>query len=187
MILDFLSQPWPWYVAGPAIALIVLLLLTNGRYFGISSSLETMCTVAGVGRWVDYFNRDWKTKKWLLIFVVGTILGGSISQFLLPTGAAVQLSENTVSDLATLGVGIDEALVPKQIFSWTNLWTWQGFSMVVLGGFFIGFGTRYAGGCTSGHAISGLANFQLPSLIATIGFFIGGLLSTYFLLPLILS
>jgi uncharacterized membrane protein YedE/YeeE len=58
---------------------------------------------------------------------------------------------------------------------------------MVIGGFLVGFGTRYAGGCTSGHAISGLSNLQFASLIATIGFFAGGLIATHLLYPLLFN
>lgn len=78
-------------------------------------------------------------------------------------------------------------MLPEQIFSWENLLSLKGFLMMVVGGFMIGFGSRYAGGCTSGHAISGLSNLQVPSLIATICFFIGGLIMANIILPYILS
>jgi uncharacterized membrane protein YedE/YeeE len=53
--------------------------------------------------------------------------------------------------------------------------------LLLVGGVLIGFGTRYAGGCTSGH-VSGLSNLQIPSLKAVIGFF-GGLIMSYFYSP----
>lgn len=57
---------------------------------------------------------------------------------------------------------------------------------MVIGGFLVGFGTAYAGGCTSGHAIAGLADRQAASLLAVCGFFAGGLTCTYLVLPLVL-
>ena len=78
-------------------------------------------------------------------------------------------------------------LEPGSLFNWNYLFTWKGLFLFVGGGFFIGFGTRYAGGCTSGHAITGLSNLQLPSLIAVIGFFIGGLFTTWLLFPIIIQ
>ncbi len=186
-MLEILSQPWPWYVGGPAIAIIVFLLLRNGRAFGISSSLETMCSLAGAGKIVDYFNRDWTIKSWLLIFATGTILGGAIANYLLPNPNGLMLSESTVATLAAEGLRFDAQYLPAEVFNWSNLFTLQGVLLMIVGGVLVGFGTRYAGGCTSGHAISGLANLQLPSLVATIGFFIGGLISTYLFLPYIRS
>jgi len=82
---------------------------------------------------------------------------------------------------------MDGEFVPASLFSWGSLFSLRGFILMVVGGFLIGFGTRYAGGCTSGHAIMGLSTLQLPSLIAVIGFFAGGLLMTHLFLPLILS
>ena len=186
-MVDILSQPWPWYVGGPAIAMVVFLLLWSGRAFGISSSLETMCSMAGAGKVVDYFNRDWTIKSWLLVFATGTILGGFIANYFFPDPNGLILSENTISALSAEGLQFDQHFLPAEIFNWDNLFSIQGVLMMIGGGVLVGFGTRYAGGCTSGHAISGLANLQLPSLIATIGFFVGGLITTYLLLPYILS
>jgi uncharacterized membrane protein YedE/YeeE len=59
--------------------------------------------------------------------------------------------------------------------------------MIVVGGFLVGFGTRYAGGCTSGHAIMGLSNLQWPSLVATISFMVGGFIMANLILPFILK
>ena len=186
-MIDFLRQPWPWFVGGPAIAVVILLLLRSGRAFGISSSLETVCSMAGAGRVSEYFNRDWATKTWLLIFVGGTILGGFISNTLLKNPKDLVLSSDTIGALESQGLNFEGQYLPLEVFSWDNLFTMQGFLIMMLGGLLIGFGTRYAGGCTSGHAISGLANLQLPSLVATIGFFVGGLITTHLLLPIILS
>lgn len=186
--IEFISQPWPWYVAGPLIALVMFSLLFLGKSFGISSNLRTMCSILGAGKSCEFFDFDWKSQVWNLVFAGGLILGGFISHQFLTTSAAVGISEATTLELQ--GLGIDNpgsALVPLSIFSWEALLTVKGFIMLVLGGFLVGFGTRYAGGCTSGHAISGLSNLQLPSLIAVVGFFIGGLLATYFILPHLLA
>ena len=187
-MLDFLSQPWPWYVAGPLIGLIVpALFLYGGKIFGVSSNLRHLCAAVAPGK-VPYFNYDWKgAGLWNLVFISGAVIGGFLGAtvFADPTGA-VQISDATSADLAALGLTDFTGLVPAELISWDSLTTLPGFIVIVLGGFLVGFGTRYAGGCTSGHAISGLANFQLPSLIAVLGFFAGGLIATYFLLPLIL-
>ena len=192
-MIEFISQPWHWAVSGTMIAVLMFLMLLSGEKFGISSSFETVCSMSGVGKWVEHFNFDWRTQKWLLMFVAGAILGGLIAGTLLRSPEAVQISQSTISDLSALGVSAPSenvrtnGFVPEEIFSFASLLTLKGFLILIVGGFLIGFGTRYASGCTSGHAISGLANLQLASLIAVIGFFIGGLVSTFLLMPVILG
>jgi uncharacterized membrane protein YedE/YeeE len=106
----------------------------------------------------------------------------------LSNGTGVNLNPDTVAQLQTLSIDApDGKLLPDAIFSMETLQTPKGFAILLVGGLLIGFGTRYAGGCTSGHAISGLSNLQLPSLVAVIGFFIGGLVMAHFLLPIILK
>jgi hypothetical protein len=184
-ILDVLTQPWPWYVAGPLIGLTVpLLLLLGNKEFGISSNLRHVCAM--IPNKIDFFNYDWRSKGgWNLMFAIGLLLGGFLGGILLANPDPVQVSAKTTSDLAALGVSVSGQLAPTEIFSWANLFSLQGFIFMVLGGFFIGFGTAYAGGCTSGHAIMGLSDLQLPSLVAVIGFFAGGLLVTHLLFPLL--
>jgi uncharacterized membrane protein YedE/YeeE len=182
------SAPWPWYVAGPVIGLFVpALLLIGNRMFGVSNNLRHMCSICTQvlpGK-VDHFRYDWKgAGLWNLLFVVGAGLGGFLaSQF----GGThnIEVSQQTRAALGGLGIHDFSGLAPRELFSWPALLTLKGFVSVVLGGFLVGFGTAYAGGCTSGHAIAGLADLQLPSLIAVVGFFAGGLLATHFLLPLI--
>lgn len=191
-MLDTLTGPWPWYVAGPLIGLIVpLLLLVGGKAFGISSSLRHVCaaTPAPARLKPGFLRYDWRqTGLWNLVFVVGVGLGGFLAVTLLGMPDAGQsISEATRGDLMALGVQDFSGLVPADLFSWEWLLTPAGLVMLGLGGFLVGFGARYAGGCTSGHAISGLADFQLPSLVAVLGFFAGGLLVTFGLLPLILG
>ncbi|MEM1177755.1 MAG: YeeE/YedE thiosulfate transporter family protein [Acidobacteriota bacterium] len=187
-MIESLSQPWPWFVAGPLIGLTVaLLLLVGGRSFGVSSSLRHVCaaTVPGKSPFLRY---DWRrTGWWNLVFVAGVILGGLIAGTWLSTGEPVAISQATKADLSALGVATDAGLVPTDLYSVRALATPEGFIILVLGGFLVGFGARYAGGCTSGHAITGLASFQLPSLVAVLGFFAGGLAATHLLLPMILG
>lgn len=180
-----ISQPWPWYVSGPMIALVMFLLLWAGGSFGVSSTLRTMCAIGGAGKRASFFDFDWKSQVWNLIFVGGAVIGGYISSTLLANPDNLALSQATISDLEALNIPFDGGLAPKAFFSWEALTTVRGLIMLVLGGFMIGFGTRWAGGCTSGHAISGLSNLQLPSLIAVIGFFIGGLVMTHLVFPII--
>ncbi len=183
-IIAFISQPWPWYVAGPIISLVMVSLILFGNTFGISSNLRTMCSIVGGGRSCEFFDFNWKNQIWNLVFALGLVLGGVIAHSYLSPNTAVNLSVSTIEDLKALGIDQPGAhLVPMEVFSWESLFTLKGFIILVVGGFLIGFGTRYAGGCTSGHAISGLSDLQLPSLIAVIGFFIGGLFVTYLVLP----
>lgn len=184
-MLELLRQPWPWYVSGTAIAFIMVLLLFYGKSFGFSSNLRTMCTIMGAGKKVKFFDFDWKKEKWNLLFLLGSVLGGALASTWLRSPEPLQLSAATIHDLKAIGVGFDGGLNPSQIFGADFAGSVKGFLILLGGGILVGFGTRYAGGCTSGHAISGLSNLQVPSLIAVVGFFAGGLLMTHFLLPLI--
>ncbi|AKQ45533.1 YeeE/YedE family protein [Rufibacter radiotolerans] len=184
-MLELLRQPWPWYTSGAVIAFVMVLLLFFGKSFGFSSNLRTICSACGAGKHVKFFDFNWKSQIWNLLFLVGAIIGGFISAEFLSNGEAVQVSQATVQDLQQLGISKPEGIQPAEIFSLEALFTVRGFLVLLLGGFMIGFGSRYAGGCTSGHAISGLSNLQWPSLVAVVGFFIGGLITTFILLPLI--
>lgn len=184
-MLELLKQPWPWYTSGIAIALIMVLLLVFGKSFGFSSNLRTMCTIAGAGKKHSFFDFDWKTQRWNLLFLVGSVIGGVIAATLLKSDSPLALSQATVNDLAKLNIAFDGQLNPAQLFGPDFISSPKGIIILLVGGILVGFGSRYAGGCTSGHAISGLSNLQIPSLIAVIGFFAGGLVMTHFLLPLI--
>jgi len=180
---DAITQPWPWYVAGPIIALTMFSLLFFGKEFGVSSNLRTMCSIGGAGQLSDFFKFDWKGQIWNLIFVGGTLIGGYLAaNFMAPAeGNLAHISDATVNDLQAIGMQIEQGAVPMV----PDVFNWNSWLLLLSGGFLVGFGARYAGGCTSGHAISGLSNLQLPSLIAVIGFFIGGLFMTFVLLPLL--
>jgi hypothetical protein len=176
----------PWYVAGPLIGLFVpALLILDNRVFGVSSNLRHLCSAVLPSR-LDYFRYDWKrTGLWNLLFAAGILLGGFLAcHWGRPQSVAI--SDETRLALTKLGIHDFSGLAPRQLFTWSALLSLKGLASVIVGGFLVGFGTAYAGGCTSGHAISGLANLQLPSLIAVAGFFAGGLIATHFLLPLIL-
>jgi uncharacterized protein len=187
-MLDFLYQPWPWYVAGPIIGLTVpALLLLGGKMFGVSANLQHTCAACNFGN-VEFFNYDWKSVgKWNFTFLFGSVLGGFLGGYIFANPEPIQLAASTISDLQTLGIKDFSGLVPDDLFAWNALGSVTGLTVLALGGFLVGFGARYAGGCTSGHAISGLSDLQLASLLAVIGFFIGGLLMTYFIYPIILS
>jgi uncharacterized protein len=182
-----LAQPWPWYVTGPLIGLIVpLLALLGNKQFGFSANLRHACAMTPTR--LEFFRYDWRrVGGWNLVFALGTILGGFLAGVVLPNPEALRVADSTVRDLSALGVAVDGDLVPAALFSWESLLTVPGFVLMVVGGMLIGFGARWAGGCTSGHAIAGLSNLQLPSLVAVIGFFLGGLVATFVVLPVVLS
>jgi uncharacterized protein len=184
-MLEVLKQPWPWYTSGAVIAFIMVLLLFFGKSFGFSANLRTICSACGAGKRVKFFDFNWRSQIWNLLFLLGAIIGGFISAEFLSNGEAVQISEATLQDLTVLGISSPQGIQPEEIFGLEALFSLRGLMILLGGGFMIGFGARYAGGCTSGHAISGLANLQLPSLIAVVGFFIGGLITTFVLLPLL--
>lgn len=181
-------QPWPWYVAGPLIGLFVpALLLVGNKSFGISANLRHVCAIALPGR-TEFFRYDWRQAgSWNLAFAVGILLGGVVAGQFFASPEGTQLSASARASITALGVTDFTGLVPRELFSWRALATWPGFTMLVGGGLLIGFGTAYAGGCTSGHAISGLADLQRSSLVAVIGFFAGGLIATWFILPRLLG
>lgn len=186
-MLSFLSKPWPWWIAGPLIGLTVpLLLILGNKTFGVSSSLRHICAAILPSR-IPFFSYQWKRESWNLFFVIGILAGGFISGILIHDPKPVQLNPALVSSLEDHGVKDFSGLMPTDLFSWQSLFTVKGFFLIVVGGFLVGFGTRYAGGCTSGHSISGLSNLQLPSLIATICFMVGGFVMANLFLPIILK
>jgi len=186
-MLEWIKQPWPWYVAGPLIGLMVpVLLLIGNKSFGISSSLRHVCAACLPAK-IPFFQYEWKKEIWNLFFVAGILIGGFIAIQLLSTTDPIVVNPKLQAELATYGITDYNSFVPADLFTWSSLLSIKGVFMMVIGGFLVGFGTRYAGGCTSGHAIMGLSNLQLPSLIATISFMSGGFLVANFVLPYILK
>lgn len=189
VIIDTLSQPWHWAVSGFVIAVVTIGLALAGKRFGVSSSYEAFCSIASGGTLSEYFKFSWKDDGWRLVFIGGSILGGALAaMYLQSTPPAI--SDATVTHLQDLGISYDAAksagkeFIPVEIFMWNSP---KGILIGIIGGILIGFGARWAGGCTSGHAITGLAQLQLPSLITVIGFFIGGLIMTHLLFPIIVN
>lgn len=186
--IDFISQPWHWGVSGAAIALVLAVMTWMGRSFGVSTTFKAFCSAAGAHRVSDFFKMNVKDELWRIAFAVGGMIGGYIAMNFLQSPEPVAISASTVEYLSSIGISYPEAdargigFVPTELLNYSSL---KGILMAVGGGFLVGFGARYGDGCTSGHAISGLAHFQLPSLITVIGFFIGGLLMTHFLFPVI--
>ncbi|MEM9077295.1 MAG: YeeE/YedE thiosulfate transporter family protein [Bacteroidota bacterium] len=184
--MEYILHPWPWYVSGPLIALVLLVLTLMGKRFGMSSNLRTFCTLCGAGKHSDFFKFDWKAQKWNVLVVIGVVVGGAIGHFFLSEGDTVAISSSSIAQLNDLGFqGAGNEYLPSELFGEMVIVDPKMLFYLVIGGFLVGFGARYAGGCTSGHAISGLSNLQLPSLIAVIGFFIGGLVMVHFLFPIL--
>ena len=185
--MEVLRGPWPWFIVGPLIgAMVPLLLLAGNRQFGVSSNLRHLCAIT-IPSGLDYFTYNWRRDgRWNLAFLAGIFTGGLGSALLIGVPAP-DISDATRAALASLGITDIAGLVPASLIDWDTLTTWRGALLIVGGGFAIGFGTAWAGGCSSGHAISGLADFQPASLIAVAGFFAGGLAATWLILPRLLS
>ena len=185
--MEWIFNPWPWYVGGPMIALVMFLLLYFGKNFGMSSNLRTFCTICGAGKSNEFFNFDWKTQQWNLLVSAGAIIGGALAAHFLSTDSSVAIHPDTITKLQELNINsAGVSYLPEELFSIEALMQPKVLLILSIGGFLVGFGARYAGGCTSGHAISGMSNLQFVSLYAVIGFFIEGLFMNHLLLPFIL-
>ena len=186
--MEFLSQTWHWSIAGFLIGLVMLVLIYFGNHFGMSSNLRSLCSMTGIGKRISFFDWDWKSQRWNLAVVFGAMIGGFVAVHFLSSPSNVALNPKTIEELNSLGVDSPNGkFLPDYFFGKDFYKSPKVLGMLFLGGLLVGFGSRYAGGCTSGHAISGLSNLQLPSLKAVIGFFIGGLVMTYFILPYFLN
>lgn len=185
--MEFLYKPWPWYLAGTVIGLTVpTLLLLGNKKLGISSTLRQVCAACYPAN-IPFFNYDWKKDSWNLFFVAGILIGGFLGGYVFANPEPVAVSAETVSLFSAWGIQNTKGLLPTELFNFDTLATAKGFLLIVVGGFLVGFGTRYAGGCTSGHGIMGLSSLQWPSLVATVSFFIGGIIFSHLVLPYILS
>lgn len=187
--IDLISQPWHWAVGGLAITLLSLVLTWMGKAFAVSSTFKVACAYLGASKKSTYFKLDLKSENWRIFLIIGGVIGGYIAATWLQSPGPVAISPETVNYLDQVGIAYPEAdsknlgFVPTSIFNFSN---WKGVIFVLIGGFFVGFGARYAEGCTSGHAITGLSHLSLPSLITVIGFFVGGLFMTWLVLPYLL-
>jgi hypothetical protein len=185
-LLSWLYAPWPWYAAGPLIGLMVPLMLVIGnRSFGISNNLRHLCAITQPPNVdVDFFRYDWKEHTWSLVFVIGTALGGLLAGVVFANPDPVALSPAALAMIQSWGFAAPGgALIPQEIFGPTV----RNLTFLFTAGVLVGFGTRYAGGCTSGHAITGLSTLQLASVYAVLGIFAGGLLSSWLLVPQLLK
>lgn len=186
---QLISEPWPWYVAGPLLAFVMFILLYFGHEFGISENFRLMCAADGADQVNEFFKIDWTKGEWNLLVALGAVFGGYLAShyFIGDQGNVAHVSNATLSALNEMGIDTSKGTVPlvPDFISWEALFNWKGWLIIAGGGFLVGFGARYAGGCTSGHAISGLSALQMPSLIAVVGFFAGGLFITYVVIPLL--
>jgi len=186
-MIELIKHPWPWYVTGLIIGLIVpVLLIFGNKHFGVSANLRHICA-ASLPANISFFRYNWKREAWNLFFACGIIIGAFVATYFLSDSQPVQVNPSLAQQLNNYGINDYSHLIPKQLFSLSSLFTLRGFILMVVGGFLVGFGTRYAGGCTSGHAIMGLSTLQFPSLIATICFMTGGFIMTNLLMTYILS
>ncbi len=184
--MEFITHTWHWAISGFLIGMVMLMLNYFGKVFGMSSNLRSLCAMTGIGKKVPFFDWDWKSQRWNLAVVVGAMIGGYVAVHFLSDASNVDLNPKTIEQLAAMGIEAPNGkLLPDALFGSEIFQSPKMIFILIVGGILIGFGSRYAGGCTSGHAISGLSNLQLPSLKAVIGFFIGGLLMAHFILPLI--
>lgn len=184
--MEIILSPWPWYVSGPLIAITMFVLLLLGKNFGMSSNLRTICTMCGAGKTTSFFKFDWRAQQWNLLVMVGAIIGGFIASNFLGAGQSPALNPKTIIQLEEMGIqSAGKDYVPTEFFGPKALEDPKVIILLIIGGFLVGFGARYAGGCTSGHSISGISNMQIPSMIATVGFFIGGIIMIHFIFPFI--
>jgi len=185
-MMEMIKQPWPWYVAGALIGLTVpALLLLGNKHFGISANLRHACAACFPAN-VKFFKYDWKKEVWNLFFVAGILIGGFLAARFLSNPNGMEVAPALVAELKQYGINDTTSLLPAELFSWDSLFSVRGLVLLVGGGFLVGFGARYAGGCTSGHSIMGLSDLQVPSLVATISFMMGGFIMANLILPFLL-
>lgn len=186
--MELLSETWHWSISGLIIGIIMLVLTYFGKTFGMSSNLRSLCSMTGIGKRVTFFDWDWKGQRWNFVVVLGAMIGGYVAVHFMQSPKNVIINPQTIFELEVLGIDAPNGkLLPDYLFGQDIFSSTKIIIILLFGGLLIGFGSRYAGGCTSGHAISGLSNLQIPSLKAVIGFFIGGLIMSYFLLPILIK
>ncbi len=184
--MEVLFHTWHWAVAGFLIALIMLTLNYFGKVFGMSSNLRSLCTLAGGDKCAEFFRFDVKSQYWNLLVLAGAMLGGFVAVHYMSDPSNVSLNPQTIIQLEKMGIEAPNGkLLPDALFGNAVFTSPKMIAVLLIGGLLIGFGSRYAGGCTSGHAIAGMSNLQRQSLKAVVGFFIGGLIMSHFILPLI--
>lgn len=150
---------FPWYVVGPMLGLIVpLLLLVGNKMFRITTTFQHFCAALLPTKNIPFLQYDWKPQLWNFSFVLGFILATPIFHLLFPAHVLTFLPE--------------------------SFYSLEGVLLLFGGGILIGFGARYAGGCTAGTAITGLATFQFVTAYGVLSFF-GSAIITSFILGLL--
>ena len=184
--MDFLFHTWHWSITGFLIGIIMLTLNYFGKVFGMSSNLRSLCTMAGAAKFADFFRFDVKAQYWNLMVVLGAMLGGFVAVHFMSDPSNVDINPQTIAQLQAMHIDAPNGkLLPDALFGNAVFQSPKMILILLIGGLLIGFGSRYAGGCTSGHAIAGMSNLQRQSLKAVIGFFVGGLIMAHFIFPLI--
>ncbi len=184
--MDFLFHTWHWSITGFLIGIIMLTLNYFGKVFGMSSNLRSLCTLAGAAKFADFFRFDVKAQYWNLMVVLGAMLGGFVAVHFMSDPSNVDINPQTIAQLQAMHIDAPNGkLLPDALFGNAVFQSPKMILILLIGGLLIGFGSRYAGGCTSGHAIAGMSNLQRQSLKAVIGFFVGGLIMAHFIFPLI--
>ena len=185
-IMEIVTHTWHWAISGFLIGMVMLSLNYFGKVFGMSSNLRSLCSMTGIGKSISFFDWDWKSQRWNLVVVFGAMFGGYVAVHFLSDDSNVAINPKTIEQLAALKIDAPNGkLLPATLFGEDIFQSPKMILILIIGGILIGFGSQYAGGCTSGHAISGMSNLQLPSLKAVIGFFVGGFIMAHFILPLI--
>lgn len=191
--IQWIREPWHWAISGAGLALVMFLLVWYGNRFGVSANLRNLCAMCGIGKNLDYFRFEWKDQSWNLLFILGAVVGGYLAGVIFPSSDPVQIADSTRIYLEILGIQTPSTLeegngfVPSEIYNLSGGFNYKQIIILIVSGLLVGFGTRYANGCTSGHAITGLSNLQWSSFVAVIGFFIGGLIMTWVFLPSIIQ
>ncbi|MFP4637490.1 MAG: YeeE/YedE family protein [Spirochaetaceae bacterium] len=186
-MIESLTGAWPWYVSGPLLGLMVpILLFAGNKHFGVSSSLRHICA-ASIKPKAEYFRYDWKKSSWNLVFVAGTIIGAVIAVTVLEADTSPALSESAREMFASWGMASVERLQPPEIFAVGGDNLLRPLVALGLGGFLVGFGARYAGGCTSGHALMGTSLLNLGSYVAVLAFLVGGFVVSNLIVPSVMA
>jgi uncharacterized membrane protein YedE/YeeE len=165
--------------------MVPMLLILGNKSFGVSSNLRHICA-ACIPANISFFKYDWKKELWNLVFIAGALIGSFIAWNWLADYGQSPINAKLMKELNQYAIYDYSEVIPKEVINWKELFTLKGVIMTVIGGFFVGFGTRYADGCTSGHSIMGLSNLQWPSLVATCCFMVGGFFTANIILPYVL-
>ena len=166
--------PLHWSISGILIGLCVpLLLLIDNKTFGISSSLS------------DVWDRNKRRKgRWKFKFLLGVLIGAALTNLWSDPSASLLVSSKVINRLKDWNIDFSQGYYPIGLFNFDN---WSAVLLSLSGGFLVGYGARLANGCTSGHCISGISNLQLSSMIVTLSFFIGAIITSYLIYPMMFT